>query len=258
MFARPTRSICSLLIGLAMSALICGNETVAQDNAAKSMKVLLITGGCCHDYEFQSKALQEAAKKAGLDVQWTVVNEGGKGTKAEIEFYENPAWAKGFDVVVHNECFADTTNPDYIRKITKVHHDGVPAVVIHCAMHTYRAAEIDDWREFLGVTSRRHDHQSKYPVTVKAVDHPIMKGFPKDYVSSTDELYVIEKLWPNTQVLATSKSERDGAEHGVYWTSTYGKAKVFGTTYGHSVDTFSDPVFLQTVIRGMQWAAGKL
>jgi uncharacterized protein len=29
----------------------------AEDEKNKPIKALLITGGCCHDYEFQSKAL---------------------------------------------------------------------------------------------------------------------------------------------------------------------------------------------------------
>ncbi len=129
-----------------------------------SIRILLITGGCCHDYDFQTKAMQSAVKEAGIEAEWKVVNEGGRGTEAQIELYDNPDWAKGFDVVIHNECFADTNDPTYIRKITDVHKSGVNAVVIHCAMHTYRSASIDDWREFLGVTSKRHDHQSHYPV----------------------------------------------------------------------------------------------
>ncbi len=224
----------------------------------KPLRVLVVTGGCCHDYDFQTKSMQLAAKEQNIAIEWTVVNDGGKGTRAQIHLYENPEWAKSFDVVVHNECFADTTDDEYIRRITKAHYAGVPAVVVHCAMHTYRAATIDDWREFLGVTSRRHDHQSQYPVAVKMPDHPIMKGFPKDYVSQKDELYVIEKVWPNTKVLATSKSEKDGAEHAVFWTSQYGKARVFGTTYGHSSETFADKTFITTLLRGMQWAAGRL
>ena len=64
-------------------------------------------------------------------------------------------------------------------------------------MHSYRAATIDDWRELLGVTSRRHTRQFQIPVKVAAKDHPAMKGFKADWVTPTDELYVIEKLWPN-------------------------------------------------------------
>jgi len=221
---------------------------------AAPLKVLLVTGGCCHNYPFQSQALMEAAARQA-EIEWTVVNKGGNGTRAEIDLYKDPNWARGYDAVVHNECFADTAGEDYIRSITKAHHDGVPAVVIHCAMHTYRAARIDDWREFLGVTSRRHDHQSRYPVRVVDAKHPVMAGFPAEWTSPMDELYVIEKLWPNARALAVSRSESDGKEHPVFWVNQYGKARVFGTTYGHSDDTFRDQVYLDTVIRGLRWAA---
>ena len=222
------------------------------------IKALLITGGCCHNYLFQSLALTTGTEKQA-DIEWTVVNEGGKGTRAQIDLYKDPDWAKPYDVVVHNECFAATTDADYIRSITKAHKGGTPAVVIHCAMHTYRDAKIDDWREFLGVTSRRHDHQSNYPValTKEAADHPAMEGFPKDWVTPKDELYIIEKVWPKTKVLATSVSERSKKEHAVIWTNDYGGARVFGTTYGHSDDTFRDPVFINVLARGIVWAAGK-
>ena len=117
------------------------------------IRALIVTGGCCHDYPFQTKAMIAAAKKRNIEIEWKVVNEGGNGTKAQIDLYDNADWAKGFDVVIHNECFANTTNEDYIRRITSVHNAGVNAVVIHCAMHTYRATKIDDWREFLNRTS---------------------------------------------------------------------------------------------------------
>jgi len=223
----------------------------------KPLKALLITSGCCHNYPFQAQQLTNAlAKLAAID--WTIVNEGGDGTRAEIPLYDKPDWAKGFDVVVHNECFAETTNQVYIRKITSAHKAGVPAVVIHCAMHTYRSAQIDDWREFLGVTSKRHDHQSKYPVRQVEPAHPILKGVATDWTTPMDELYVIEKVWPNTKALATSVSEQDQKTYPVVWINQYGKARVFGTTYGHSDETWRDQNFLTLVSRGTLWAAGRL
>lgn len=222
----------------------------------KPLRVLLITGGCCHNYPFQTQQFTNAMANL-TPAEWTVVMDGGNGTRAEISLYNNPDWANGFDVVVHNECFADTTNPDYLRKITRVHHAGVPAVVIHCAMHTYRAAEIDDWREFLGVTSKRHDHQSKYPVKLTQPEHPILQGIATNWVTPMDELYIIEKVWPQTEILATSVSERDGKAHPVIWTHQYGKARVFGTTFGHSDEMWRDENFLKLVTRGTLWAAGQ-
>lgn len=223
----------------------------------KPLRALLITGGCCHNYPFQTRQLTNAVARL-TPADWTVVMEGGTGTRAEISLYDKPDWAKGYDVVVHNECFADTTNQIYIRKITEAHKAGVPAVVIHCAMHTYRATDIDEWREFLGVTSRRHDHQSKYPVKPVEPAHPILKGVATDWVTAMDELYVVDKLWPKAKALATSVSERDGKAHPVAWINQFGAARVFGTTYGHSDDAWRDENFLTLVARGTLWAAGRL
>ena len=254
----------SLMSGclIAISLLACYSTRVsaAEINSAanQSINILLITSGCCHDYDFQTKAMQLAFENNGVSTVWTVVNDGGTGTAAEIDYYNDPNWSKNFDVVIHNECFAKTTNGDYIRKITRPHHQGTNAVVIHCTMHTYRDSDINDWREMLGVTSRRHEHKSNYVVNTVAANHPIMNGFPDGHEMPIDELYIIEKQWPNMVPLATSKSETDESVHPVFWTNRYGKAKIFGTTYGHSNDTFKDKVFLDTLVKGTQWAAGRL
>lgn len=247
----------AIAVCLLGSMLLTGQRPLLADDE-KPIQILLITQGCCHDYDYQTKSMQKALADRKVAAEWKVIAEGGTGTEAEIAFYDNPEWAKGFDVVIHNECFANTDNPEYIRKVTAAHKAGANAVVIHCAMHTYRKASIDDWREFLGVTSRRHEHQSEYTVRINAKDHPITQGMPVDWKTPKDELYVIEKVWPQTTVLASSISETDGSLHPVFWTNNYGKARVFGTTYGHSNETFADKVFLDTLTRGIQWSAGRL
>lgn len=244
---------CILLLSLIPLLTVgCGTKN---DNSPIS--ALLITGGCCHDYDFQKQALTSGISQHA-PVEWTVVQEGGESKDFQSKLYSNPDWAKEYDVVVHNECFANTDDPSYISKIVDAHKEGVPAVVIHCAMHTYRAAEVDDWREFLGVTTRRHDHQSHYPVSVTNPDHPIMEDFPSDWVSPKDELYIIEKLWPNAQSLATGTSEETGKTHPVFWTNQYGNARVFGTTFGHTNETIANPQFQEIVSRGLLWATGRL
>lgn len=245
------------IFGILLSLAILMIATVHAEEGGKEapLRVLLVTGGCCHDYTFQTKQFIEAAKKRGVDVDWTVVNEGGKKTFAQIDLYKDANWATGYDVIVHNECFAKTSDPEYIRSITQAHQAGANSVVIHCAMHTYREAKIDDWREFLGVTSRHHEHKSNYPVVVTDKEHWITQAIPEGYKTPMDELYIIEKVWPKTKVLATSVSEKTNKTQPVFWTNEYGKARVFGTTYGHSNETFSDEVFLEVIVRGLQWAA---
>lgn len=117
------------------------------------------------------------------------------------------------------------------------------------------AAKVDDWREFLGVTSRRHDHQSLYPVKAVAPKHKVLSDVPAEWTEPKDELYIIEKVWPKTTVLAGSTNERDGTTHPVVWTNRYGKARVFGTTFGHSDEMFTDPIFIKLQGNGIRRAA---
>jgi type 1 glutamine amidotransferase len=225
--------------------------------SGEPIKALIITGGCCHNYHYQTSAITEGISKVA-DVNWTILHEGGTGKDHESEFYSDPNWAKPFDLVIHNECFAQVTNTDYVKQVSDGHKDaGVPGIVIHCAMHTYRDIEADDWRKFLGVTSKRHDHKSNYAVKVVDAKHPAMIGMPKDWVTPLDELYVIEKLWPSATALATSKSEKDGNDYPVVWVNDFEGTRVFGTTYGHSDETFGDPVFINLLVHGFVWAAGK-
>ena len=221
------------------------------------INALIVSGGCCHDYSGQAKVLMDAVGRE-LPVDWTLVVQGGRGTRGTMPIYKTADWARPFDIVVHNECLADVDDADYIRRITGGHRDGPPAMVIHCAMHSYRAATFDDWREFLGVTSRRHTKPFNIPVRIAAADHGAMKGFKADWVTPVDELYVIDKVWPNTTALATAVSPEDKKEYPLIWASEYGsKTRVFGTTLGHGNDTWADPVFQDLLIRGFKWALKK-
>jgi len=228
--------------------------------ANSPIRALLITGGCCHDYFFQADKLTAGVNEMA-NVVWTVVHEGNKSTDFKSNIYAMDDWSNNYDVVVHNECFAKVMDHEWTEKVSKSHLKGVPSVVIHCAMHTYREATHDQWREFLGVTSTHHEHQSHKVVENAMPDHVIMKDFPKVWTSPIDELYIIDKVWPNTQVLAygiSDKKETAGQKNPSFWINQYGKSRVFGTTFGHSNETFEDPVFIKTVARGLLWACDKL
>ena len=221
------------------------------------INALIVSGGCCHDYPGEAKILMDAVNRV-LPVDWTAVVQGGSGTRGRMPVYASADWAKGFDIVVHNECLADVDDPAYIRRITAAHRSGPPAIVIHCAMHSYRAATFDDWREFLGVTSRRHTKPFNIPVKIVAAGHAAMAGFKADWVTPVDELYVIDKIWPNTTALASAVSPEDNKEYPLIWASEYGgKTRVFGTTLGHGADTWADPVFQDLLVRGFKWATNR-
>lgn len=236
---------------------------------AKPLRALYITGGCCHDYN-NEKVILSKGVSARANVEWVIVQAGGSGTKfqgIESSLYQKADWAKGYDVVVHNECFADDADPEYIERVLAPHRAGTPAVVIHCTMHTFRALKTDSFREFLGVSSFGHGPQHPLDVKVVQADHPIMAGFPADWKTGNEELYAISKVWPKTTVLATAADKKKDAagqwvdtpkQHALIWANTCGQGRVFGTTLAHANKTFEDPVFLDLFTRGLLWACDQL
>jgi hypothetical protein len=129
-------------------------------------------------------------------------------------------------MVVHNECFGGVEDPEFVRGIVNAHVEhAVPAIVIHCSMHSYRnSPAADSWRAFLGVTSRRHE-KSKHSLRVEATEvgkqHPILSAMGDTWETPNGELYIIEKVWPETQVLAKVHSEETGKEEPVIWTNEH-------------------------------------
>ncbi len=227
--------------------------------AAEPLKALLITGGCCHDYESQKQIITQGISQRA-NVVWDVVHEGGDSRDHLVSVYKEPGWAKGYDVIVHNECFGAVTDDEFVRSIAAAHHAGVPAVFIHCALHSYRSAPTgaDAWRELIGVTSRSHEGKRALKVRVMERPHPILAGFPDEWQTPNGELYKIEKLWPNCTPLAQAYGEDTQQDHVVIWTNTFGKARVFGTSLGHHNETMNTAEWLGVVSRGLLWACGKL
>src|SRR5437588_8037094 len=89
--------------------------------AERPLRALLVTGGCCHDYESQKKILTEGIS-ARASVTWTIVHEGDNDAKEhKFSIYKTPGWATNFDVVVHNECSGKVTNVAFVEGIAKAH-----------------------------------------------------------------------------------------------------------------------------------------
>ena len=107
--------------------------THAADPATKPLKVLLISGGCCHDYAKQKEIL-----KAGLEARANVMVDqiytADKGTAPTLPMmYGNPNYAKGYDVIIHDECTAGISDEETVKGVLKPHReDGIPGVNLHC------------------------------------------------------------------------------------------------------------------------------
>ena len=106
------------IVLLGAACVIASPAMSPKPTPAPAIKALLITGGCCHDYDNQREIVPMAVDLYSKQkVEWTIVHQRTKAVDAMLEFYKNPGWAKGYDVVVHNECFAAmSAMPDYIAE----------------------------------------------------------------------------------------------------------------------------------------------
>lgn len=248
-----------LLAAAAAALALIAPARAEEREQPRPIKALYITGGCCHDYDGQKKLLTEGIS-ARARVEWTVVQEGGTSTNHRVSLYENDGWADGYDLVVHNECFSDISDKTFIDRVIQPTKKGAGAVVIHCAMHTFRARDDDEWHKFLGVSSTHHGPQQ--PLEVKTLpagdNHPIMKGFPKLWKTGNEELYAIDKVWPNATPLAQAYALDEKKDNAVIWTNTCGEGRVFGTTLTHHTHHMKDPAYLDMLTRGLLWSVNKL
>jgi type 1 glutamine amidotransferase len=225
-------------------------------DSTKPLKALMVCGGCCHDYLHQKTILSEGLS-ARANVEFTIVHEGDDRTN-RVSIYEKPDWWKGYDVVLHNECFGYVDDTNFIANVAAAHAAGVPGVFLHCSTHSYRMGQTDAWRQTLGLRSMSHDKARDLTVKNTNPAHPIMKGFPAEWPDAKDELYRNEKLWPTLTPLATAFSEESKKDHVVIWINEFDKTRVFATTLGHSNETMNKPEYLDLVTRGLLWACDKL
>lgn len=246
---------------LVMTVMMAGHLAPAQEAAKQKprpIKALLITGGCCHDYAKQKDILKKGIESRAL-VEVTHVHSSNTTTKARFDLYDDPTWAKDYDVIIHDECSAEVIEQPYVENILNAHKNGVPAVNLHCAMHSYRLPGKEDWFQFVGIQSARHGPQKPIEVTFVDRDHPVTKSL-ENWTTINEELYNNLKLFPEAKQLARGRQDTGKAidEYCVTWTNQYGKGRVFSTTLGHNNDTVADPRYLDMVTRGLLWSCDKL
>ena len=157
---------------LTLAGLAAGELSAADK---KPLRALLITGGCCHDYATQKDLLKQGLE-ARINVVVDHVHSPDKSTNPPLAIYGNADYAKGYDVVIHDECAAAQTDPKIIAGVLAPHRSGIPGVNLHCAMHSYRFGDFRKpvkagaanakWFEYIGVQSTGHG--PKKPIAISA------------------------------------------------------------------------------------------
>lgn len=258
-----------LIATLACGLWLPADSLRADEPQVKPLRGLLVLGGCCHDYETQQKLLVKGiSERAHVEV--VVAYDSDTTTRHLNPVYESATWADGFDVVIHDECSADVKDLAVIDRILEPHRKGLPAVLLHCGMHSYRSEgypqAMTPWFEFTGLQSTGHGPQAPIDIRYVAADNPITDGL-EDWTTLNEELYnnstgkLLDSAAPvarGVQKFNNREGKEAVAEAVVVWTNDYQGTRVFATTLGHNNDTVSDARYLDLVTRGLLWSCDKL
>lgn len=231
-----TRSVAALALFLTLCAAA----------HAEPLKAILLTSpGVYHDYNYQSRAIT-AALAARMSVRVDV-------SLAEKARWKTTDFGSGYDVIIYNICMADDTDAALIENMRRQTETlGIPALVLHCTMHSFRKTDL--WWPLYGLQSVEHESIGEVPL--QRVDgHPLSRALPQNWTLRNDELYV--NLAFAAQPLLTARGA-DGNTHVTAWTHTINGTRIFGTTLGHSRETIEDPAYQQLLANGLLWATNNL
>lgn len=104
------------------------------------------------------------------------------------------------------------------------------------------------------------------PIIVEDPNFPAMKGFPRSF-TAVDEIYqvknfsrdrvrVLARLDAGKLDLNNPRVHRQDKDFPVAWARSYGKGRVFYSTFGHTLESWDDPRMQKMWLEAIKWAMG--
>ena len=188
----------------------------------------------------------------------------GKEHQVKVDTTENAAYfvadsLKHYQAVVFLNTTSDVLNSEQQAAFENYIRQGGGFAGIHAATDTEY-----DWpwyTKLVGAQFESHPEVQQAVVAIVQKDHPATTGLPERW-ERTDEWYNFKNLNPEVQLLArldesTYEGGKNGEHHPIAWFHTYDGGRAFYTGLGHTVESYSEPAFLQHVWGGIAYAMGK-
>ncbi|MFO0664551.1 MAG: ThuA domain-containing protein [Polyangiaceae bacterium] len=258
--SRMSRVGLAALIALALVLGACTSASITSP-AQKPARVLLYqreTFWFHPSTNVAGQALRKACEGRGLEVE----------VSKDPGLFE-PANLSRFDAVVFLLSSGPTLNARQRQSFHRWVADHHGVVGVHSAAFT----DADD--PFMGAMfgASFFGHPPRMITATQNVEDPthrITKGLPRRYVR-TDEWYTFDRrpeLTPGVHVLLTLDESSAGTDypgegaqpgllvgyHPTTWTIERASSRVFYTGMGHTVESWSEPAFVDLVAEGVVWA----
>ena len=166
---------------------------------------------------------------------------------------------KKYSAIVFLNTTGDVLNPAQQGDFERYIQAGGGYVGIHAATDTEY-----DWiwyNKLSGAYFASHPAVQEAKVDIIDRSHPSTKDFPAEW-SIKDEFYDFKSFNKDVNVLLkvdekTYKGGKMGDNHPMSWYHEYDGGKAFYTNFGHTEETFVNPVFLKHVLGGLHYVMAK-
>lgn len=260
------------LFGFLVVTFFVGSSAMAQDMAPffkpGALRALIFSGRNNHDWRSTTPFLKQLLLRSG---------------RFDVRVEEEPAGTTGATLAAYDVLVLDYNGPRWGEATEKAMEEFVKSgkglVVAHGGSYAFTGLEVlgdghkktgikqPAWPEYLKMIGGywtegppKTGHAPLHSFQVKLVDsqYPITRGM-KETFWATDELYHNQRMQPEAHILATAFDEPKlggtGKDEPILWTVDYGKGRVFYTALGHDLAAMQESGFMDTFVRGAEWAA---
>ncbi len=207
-----------------------------------SIKVAVITGGHFFDvpgFHAIFRDMPQVDSYIQLEANWAADIGQALDTYDVFLFYNMP---RGLP--------EERTRP----VLEKLGESGQGIFLLHHAILAYEQWPF--WSDLVGISDRSfgYDHEQELSVQIADPAHPITQGI--EPWQMVDETYSMASAGEDSHLLLTTDHPRSMRVLG--WTRQFRNARVFCYQSGHDNFTYVDPNFRKTILRGIQWCAGRI
>jgi len=239
-----------VVLGLGCFSPMQSATAAESDGSGFSVLVYSETAGFRHgSIPYGIRAIQKLGEEHNFKVEDTEDSEAF-----------TPENLERFAVIVFNNTSGTLFDEQQRQALKGFIRNGGGYVGIHAATDTEY-----DWAWYgrlSGAYFAGHPHVQEAVIQVEIPDHPSTKHLSEKWVR-TDEWYNFrENPRDNVEVLLTLDTdsfEGSGMEndHPIAWYHEFDGGRAWYTGGGHTNESFEEPDFVQHILGGILWAAGK-
>jgi type 1 glutamine amidotransferase len=268
-----------ILASASLMLIAIGSASAADE---KQAKILLFTksSGFEHSVIKLNKdgtpcLVEKTLAELGAKNHFTIVHtkDGGVFTAEKLKEYDAFAFYTTGDLTTAGTDKNPPMSPEGKQALFDAIKAGKGFVGFHSASDTFHAASgahsyvvdpvPDPYAVMLGAEFIMHGAQQKTKAITIDPKFPGIEGF-KDATELQEEWYSLKQFPKDLhvlQVLDTSTMKGNMYERGNYpvtWIHPYGTGKVFYTAMGHRDDVWTNPIYQQLIIGGIDYALGRV